>query len=147
MNRTHSAKPEVVEAGGGVVFRVLHDEPEILLIHRRGVWDLPKGKLDPGETLVHCAAREVAEETAVGFPMVIKKLLKTTHYYEENSTPIEKQTGWYIMVTSQEQGEPQSEEQITELCWMPLRIAKERVGFDNLVLVLEEFEKCWKLQP
>ena len=33
-------------AGGGLV---QNDKGELLLIYRRGKWDLPKGKLDAGE--------------------------------------------------------------------------------------------------
>ena len=43
---------EVVEAAGGVVFNPAN---EILLIHRRGSWDLPKGKIDDGETISQAA--------------------------------------------------------------------------------------------
>ncbi len=38
---------------------------EILMIFRRGKWDLPKGKLDKGESLEACALREVEEETGL----------------------------------------------------------------------------------
>ena len=51
---------------------------------RRGKWDLPKGKLDPGETLEACALREVREETGVGQLELIKFLLVTEHEYEES---------------------------------------------------------------
>ena len=54
-------------AAGGIV---MNKNNEVLLIHRRGKWDLPKGKLDCGETIEDTAVREVSEE--VGIP--IKKL-------------------------------------------------------------------------
>ena len=38
---------------------------EILLIYRNGVWDLPKGKIEFGESYEDAALREVAEETGV----------------------------------------------------------------------------------
>ena len=55
-------KFEVIQAAGGVV---TNDREELLLIFRRGKWDLPKGKLDPGETLEACALRETSEETGL----------------------------------------------------------------------------------
>jgi 8-oxo-dGTP pyrophosphatase MutT (NUDIX family) len=45
-------------AAGGLVF---NDRNELLMIYRRGFWDLPKGKLDPGERIEACAIREVQE--------------------------------------------------------------------------------------
>lgn len=32
-------------------------------------WDLPKGQIDPGESPVHAAVRECAEETGIQLPM------------------------------------------------------------------------------
>lgn len=46
-------------------------KPRILLVHRErhGDWSLPKGKLDPGETLPETAARELREETGIDIPL------------------------------------------------------------------------------
>ena len=49
----------ILEAGGGIVF---NKRGEFLVIERRGVWDLPKGKVDAGETIEEAAVREVREE-------------------------------------------------------------------------------------
>ena len=51
---------KIHEAGGGVV---VNERKEILTMFRRGVWDLPKGKIDKGETKEAAAIREVQEET------------------------------------------------------------------------------------
>ncbi len=45
----------IIAAGGIVV----NPNKEILWIFRRGFWDLPKGKLDPNESIEACAIREV----------------------------------------------------------------------------------------
>src|ERR1035438_8481442 len=55
----------IVKAGGGVVENGSKDKMEILMIYRRGKWDLPKGKLDAGEAIEECAIREVKEETGI----------------------------------------------------------------------------------
>src|SRR6478752_5737606 len=52
----------VIEAAGGLVYT---PNEEVLLIFRKGKWDLPKGKLDDGEELETCAIREVEEETGI----------------------------------------------------------------------------------
>ena len=52
----------IIEAGGGMVFNPIG---ELLMMLRRGQWDMPKGKLDEGETIEACALREVEEETGI----------------------------------------------------------------------------------
>ena len=56
-----------VRAAGGIVWREVDHEVEILLIHRDryGDWTLPKGKLDKGETDLEAGLREVREETGM----------------------------------------------------------------------------------
>ena len=53
---------KIIKAGGGVV---QNSNKEILFIYRMKKWDLPKGKLDKGETIKECAKREVEEETNI----------------------------------------------------------------------------------
>ncbi len=51
-----------VRAAGGIVSA---PDGSMLLILRNGRWDLPKGKVEPGETLLLAALREVEEETGI----------------------------------------------------------------------------------
>ena len=63
-----SDHPEIeVWAAGGAVWRMADGTIELLLAHRdsHDDWTMPKGKLDPGETLRACALREVEEETGL----------------------------------------------------------------------------------
>jgi 8-oxo-dGTP pyrophosphatase MutT (NUDIX family) len=105
----------LVLAGGGLVH---NGEDKYLFMFRRGVWDLPKGKLDRGETIEHCAVREVAEETGVQVRLD-SPLLLTYHTYDESGKHILKETHWFRM-TAMDATEltPQLEEQITELRWV-----------------------------
>jgi 8-oxo-dGTP pyrophosphatase MutT (NUDIX family) len=96
---------------------------------RRGKWDLPKGKLDNGESLEDCALREVTEETGVGGLTLQKFLLVTEHTYEERGVPILKETHWWLMSTKGRQPLiPQTEEDITELRW---------IGASDLGIILQ----------
>ena len=65
-----------IKAGGGLV---LNPFGKVLLIFRRGVWDLPKGKQDPGETLAQTAVREVCEETGLIDLELIERLNNGYH--------------------------------------------------------------------
>ena len=52
----------LIEAGGGLV--VDDAGGRVLMIFRNGRWDLPKGKLEPGERIEECAVREVSARSA-----------------------------------------------------------------------------------
>ena len=105
-----------VEAAGGLV---TNEKNEVLLIFRRGKWDLPKGKLDRGETLEECAVREVEEETGLRKVKLLKPLLVTYHTYHEGSRFMLKISHWYRMSVQGEQNPvPQQEEDIHEIRWV-----------------------------
>ncbi|MGK7371287.1 MAG: NUDIX hydrolase [Candidatus Halalkalibacterium sp. M3_1C_030] len=136
-----------VTAAGGVLFRVANEkkDPEILLMFRRGVWDLPKGKLEPGESISECARREVSEEVGSSMPDIHEKLSNTYHEYDEDNELIGKTTHWYVMElgNSYEQLEPEKREGIEQLEWLPSEEAKQRVGYENLVSVIRDFQKWY----
>src|ERR1700754_1060746 len=109
-------KFHLIQAGGGLVD---NGRKQYLFMFRRGKWDLPKGKLDPGETLEECAVREVREETGLKKEQLDAPLLVTYHTYDESGHHILKETHWYRMSTTDGQSvTPQQEEQITELRWV-----------------------------
>lgn len=106
----------LVKAGGGLVKDA---RGRLLFMLRRGKWDLPKGKLDPGESLEQCAIREVGEETGLKDVRLDGPLLVTYHTYDESGHHILKETHWYRMsVVSDQPITPQQEEQITDLKWV-----------------------------
>jgi 8-oxo-dGTP pyrophosphatase MutT (NUDIX family) len=108
----------VIRASGGVV-RLQHLTGEILMIHRLGKWDLPKGKVDPGEGQEAAALREVREECGIRDLKIVKKLTNTFHMYELKGKWVVKMTYWYLML-SNDTGRlsPQAEEGITEVKWV-----------------------------
>jgi len=146
-------KIKSIKAGGGVVFKEQPKEPTqplVLLIYRNGFWDLPKGKLEKGESIIECARREVAEEVNSDIPLSLYELPTTYHEYtEEKKTIVRygKTTYWYVMqFESEQEFTPQLNEGITEVAWVPLEKAKKMVDFDNLKAVLNSFEE-WFIKP
>lgn len=105
---------KVVKAAGGVVFK----NDQMLLMFRRGVWDLPKGKLDDGESSREGAAREVEEETGV-VVAIEDKICTTYHTYTDNGSRILKRTKWYRMrLVDDSRMAPQEDEDIEKLAWL-----------------------------
>ncbi|MEC5146213.1 NUDIX hydrolase [Chitinophaga sp. 212800010-3] len=103
-------------AAGGLI---TNPEGEILMMFRRGKWDLPKGKRDPGEDLETCALREVAEETGLHTVSLQHKITETFHYYPMKNKKVLKHTYWYRMqFTGTELTVPQIEEDIQDLQWI-----------------------------
>lgn len=106
----------VMQAAGGMV---VNEFEQYLFIHRRGHWDLPKGKLDDGETIEECALREIREETGLVELDIIKPLLTTYHTYQMNGQDILKESHWYLISgTVNDPLIPQTEEDITEIVWV-----------------------------
>lgn len=105
----------IIEAAGGIVYNYKH---ELLIIFRNNKWDLPKGKVEIGESHEICAKREVQEETGVIGLEITERLQDTYHTYELNGKHILKKTNWYKMRTSFE-GKliPQIKEGITMAGW------------------------------
>ncbi len=132
-----------LEAGGGVLYRTLNTDVQILLIKRNGVWDLPKGKKEKGESIQICAEREVSEEVGIESLHTKGYLCDTYHEYLQDEIRFGKTTSWYAMkpATDDYNLTPQTKEGITELKWLDVNSAYKRVGYDNLRDVIKAFQK------
>ena len=105
----------IVKAAGGVD---KNKSDEILFIYRMKKWDLPKGKLDKGETIIECAKREVEEETKVDVECK-EKIISTWHTYTRNKKYILKKTTWFRMESLDDSKmKPQKKEKIEKVEWM-----------------------------
>ena len=107
---------QVVDAAGGIV---MNKEGEILVIFRRGSWDIAKGKVDPGETIEDAAIREVMEETGIE-GIKRKKLAGITYhtYLNKQKKRMLKRTYWYGMKAAKQELTPQTEEDIEKAEWV-----------------------------
>ena len=131
----------IIQAAGGLV---LNEKKEILMIFRRGKWDLPKGKLDKGEKLEDCAVREVEEETGLQKIKLLSPLLITYHTYHEGTKYILKESHWYNMkVSCNQKLVPQTEEDIHAIKWVTSKEAEKLFPdcFPSVIDVIKEFMK------
>ena len=104
---------QIIQAGGGIVQK----ENKILFIKRLGKWDLPKGKLEKGETKAQGAIREVEEECNVQVE-IIQKIGKTWHTFSRAGKNRLKCTHWYAMnCLDDHQMKPQTQEAIEQVAW------------------------------
>lgn len=126
----------IVKAAGCVVWRPHPNKPEkkqVLLIHRphRSDWTHPKGKLEPGETELECAAREVAEET--GVTGKIGAELPLVEYVDQRSRP--KTVRYWLLEYMAGEFEPNSE--VDEVEWLSPKKAAARLTHAHDVELLD----------
>lgn len=76
-------------AAGALLWREVSGELQVALIHRsrHSDWSWPKGKVDPGESLLETAVREIKEET--GLSIKLGPRLKVVNYKIPSGTPKE----------------------------------------------------------
>lgn len=132
-------KFKVVEAGGGIVEK----DHKFLMIYRRKVWDLPKGKLDKGETIKQCAVREVEEETGVKVK-VDRKIDSVWHTYISRKKYILKKTHWYAMkCLNDKKMAPQKGEGIKKVEWMDMEQVRNALhgSYRSIRYVMQEYTK------
>lgn len=125
-------------AAGGMVYNA---DEEILMIFRRGSWDLPKGKIDPGEGKKEAAIREVQEETGIQDINLGPKIGVTYHTFRKKSGKrVLKKTFWYLMKTEDVELTPQTEEDIELATWISLADfhREKRVVYKNILDVLQK---------
>ncbi|MEP6482122.1 MAG: NUDIX domain-containing protein [Rhodoglobus sp.] len=135
-----SATQPPVLAAGAVCWRLIGGTARILVVHRgdRADVSLPKGKVDPGETLPETAVREILEETGLavtlGAPLgTVEYVLpsgrdKIVHYW---STEIDE----HALELSRFM--PNAE--IAALEWLPLDKARKKLSYEHDLAVVDRF--------
>ena len=116
------------------------DSIEVACIHRPRYddWSLAKGKVDPGESLVVTAVREIKEET--GYDIRLGKLLGKTVYPVMDSTKVV-----YYWIAQVLGGEFEPNDEVDEIRWLKLADAKEIMSYDLDRQVLTKAEKRFRL--
>ncbi|ATA67162.1 NUDIX hydrolase [Capnocytophaga cynodegmi] len=130
-------KLSVIKAGGGVV---TNKKGEILIMKRRGKWDLPKGKKEKGENIAVCALREVEEETGVKKLNLMRFRTITYHIFKQDGQYFLKETYWYDMETKYKGVlKAQIEEDIEMVCWKKPSEVKELIkkSYKNIQKIFE----------
>lgn len=129
---------KITKAAGGAV---INEAQEVLMIHRHGRWDLPKGKKNRREKKKEAAIREVMEETGLKELKIKDKLSVTYHFYRRNRKLIIKKTHWYLMHARRDQEiAPATDEGIVKVKWTPFDKARKKSNktFRSITGVIEK---------
>ena len=131
-------KFKIIEASGGIV---KNRKNEVLFIYRNDKWDLPKGKIESGETRIEAALREVEEECGFDKLDPGEFITTTYHLYSENHEEILKVSYWYEMFSDQTDLVPQLEEGITALRWVREKDFHSVLNntYPNISLLMESY--------
>ncbi|TFB48865.1 NUDIX hydrolase [Cryobacterium tagatosivorans] len=131
-----------VYAAGAVCWRLVEGKPHVLLIHRtvHGDVTIPKGKVDPGESLPRTAVREIEEETglavALGVPLGVSHYdmptgrEKIVHYWAAEVTPEAIQRSTFV---------PNGE--VAAIEWVTIKRARTYLSYAADVEILESFAR------
>lgn len=124
----------MIKAAGAVLWREADGDVEIAVVHRQRYddWSLPKGKLDRGETIPACAAREVLEET--GYSCVLGRFLKQISYTVGGDA---KTVDYYAAEAVS--GSFTANDEVDSLRWLPIADASSLLTYSHDRTVLAEF--------
>jgi len=140
-----SSSSNTVFAGGAVCWKVVDGEVRILLVHRTQHKDvsLPKGKVDPGETLPETAQREILEET--GLHIILGPYLGRVDYSLPGGKPKEVHY-WAAEVDpgEAERSPFESNNEIFALEWLSIKKARKALTYEHDVDIVENFEALFE---
>lgn len=116
-------------SAGGIVF---YHNSICLLQKFSGDWVLPKGRLEPNETLMEAALREVYEETAIR-AVVLHYVGKVSYeyYYFGNKNKRKKTVHWFLMKAKNRQCQPLHGEGFMKAQFIEMHKAKVILNFET----------------
>ncbi|HEY8490629.1 MAG TPA: NUDIX hydrolase [Dehalococcoidia bacterium] len=124
---------EEAVSAGGIVYRRGPAGVEVVLCGRTadGVWGLPKGTPEPGESLEETAVREVSEET--GLAVRIERKVGAIRYWfarADEGVRYHKTVHHYLM-TATGGDVANHDHEYDVVAWMPAEQALKTLTYDN----------------
>lgn len=127
-----------IRSAGIIPFRIQDDQIEYLLIqHKGGHWDVPKGKIEDGETPRDAALRELQEETGLTAEIIEGFSGHTAYGYRDSEgNEVDKTVEFFL--GKAESGEVTLSHEHVDFAWLPNEQALERLTYENSRMVLRE---------
>lgn len=132
---------QAIYAAGALCWRVVDDRIVVLVVHRTKYGDvtIPKGKVDPGETLPQTAVREIHEETGLkvglGLPLGVSRYPlssgreKIVHYWAAE-----------VSARAIEQSSFVPNAEIAAIEWVTIKKARGYLTYERDVEILDAFD-------
>ena len=145
--KSKTPSKRLVSAGGVVYRRNGVMSPDIVLCGRREppLWSLPKGRPDPGETIIETALREAKEET--GLDVEIERSLGSVNYWFVSSIDRVRynKTVHFFLMNALGGSTDNHDLEFDDVVWVSAEEAVRRLTFENemdiLVKALEFIEE------
>ena len=114
---------------GAIVYRKFHGNTEILLIKHinSGHWSFHKGHVEPGETEIETAQREIKEETSID--VIIDPTFRETVSYSPKKDTM-KVVVYFLAKAKNVDFVPQ-EDEIAEIRWVDISYAASILSYEN----------------
>ena len=140
------SKPEPVIAAGAVPWRVVNGKLQVLVVYRKQHRDvsIPKGKVDPGETLPHTAVREIFEET--GLKVNLGPSLGSVHYVQKSNGKPKIVHYWAAEVDPVAEAKSKfvSNDEIFAIEWLSVKKAIATLTYEHDRELIEDVRSLWK---
>ncbi|MHB9144362.1 MAG: NUDIX hydrolase [Symbiobacteriia bacterium] len=123
-------------SAGGIVFKTARPTQLLLILDRYGHWTLPKGHVEPGETVEEAALREIREETGIQ-GKIIGKVGEASYTYQDYRGTVDKMVHYYLVEAVEGSPKPQLSE-VREAKWFSIDDGIARFGYDNTLSIINK---------
>lgn len=125
--------PKIRSAGG-----IIYNKGKYLLLHYdAGHWDLPKGMIEPGETELKCARREIEEETGIKDVFQVKGFAETeSYFFKQEGRTVFKEVTFFLFESGTTEVKLSKEHK--DFAWLGFHEAMSRLTFQNAKLILRK---------